>query len=250
MNFWGLEHWILKGCLCVPCSAERRRAAKGAALCTLFLSKVIAELRALLTILIQSSILLVFPPKNWRRSGLGTEFPNHVSYQKGESLRIELMMVSFWAVYQDLCKTFSAWKPQLLPQWGKSLTYRDQLFYQWIVSSFLTILLSTLLASKDYSFLKIIIIHENYPQHFQWTAGQMTLVCFMRTTLDSSAEMLSRMICQFIDNLTVTYFIKYALRVALCLREFSDIHADHSSTLVSLAVWTKQYSKGIKWMPW
>lgn len=68
----------------------------------------------------------------------------------------------------------------------------------------------------------------------------MTLVCFMRTTLDSSEEMLSRMICQFIDNLTVTYFIKYALRVALCLREFSDIHADYSSMLVSLAVWTKQ----------
>lgn len=40
--------------------AERKRAAKGPALCTLFLSNVIAELRALLTVLIQSSILLVF----------------------------------------------------------------------------------------------------------------------------------------------------------------------------------------------
>lgn len=61
VNFSGVEHWILKGRSCVSCRAERRRAAKSAALCTLFLSKVIAELKALLTILIQSSILLVFP---------------------------------------------------------------------------------------------------------------------------------------------------------------------------------------------
>lgn len=78
----------------------------------------------------------------------------------------------------------------------------------------------------------------------------LIFVCFTRITLGSSEELLFGMIWQFIDNLTIIYFIKYALRVALCFREFSDIHADYSLTLVCLAVWTKQYAKGIKWMLW
>lgn len=68
--------------MCVPCSAERRRAAKGAALCTLFLSKVIAELRALLTILIQSSILLVFPKKFGIGQGWALSFPTILVIRK------------------------------------------------------------------------------------------------------------------------------------------------------------------------
>lgn len=37
-----------------------------------------------------------------------------------------------------------------------------------------------------------------------------------------------RCVSLWIDKLSVTYFIKYSLRVALCLREFADIHTDPS----------------------